>query len=116
MGQRDPRIGRDRDPRADAGDHLERDFHPSQREGLLPSTAEDEWVASLEPGHRAPRPRLTDQDRVDLLLGAAVAAVAFACIDPRGARPTKVEETLVHQGIVDDDVHHLQTARSPYRG
>src|SRR3990172_4826221 len=112
MSERDSGVGRDRNPRADAGDHLEGNPRLRQRQRLLPPAAEDEWVASLEPGHGAPRPRLTDQNGVDLFLGAAVAAVAFACIDPRGARPTKVEETLVHQGVVHDDIRRLQTALS----
>jgi len=114
MRERDPRVGRDRDGRADAGNDLERNAGPRQRVGFFAAPSEDERIAALETHDPAPAPGVHDQERVDALLRQGVVAGGLAGEDAARARRL-VEEARMHEPIVDDDVSAAQAARGRAR-
>src|SRR2546422_5889312 len=107
VGQRDPGVRGHRDGGGHPRHDLERDPRARQRLRLLAAPAEDEGVAALEPHDAPAAPRVPHEEGVDLLLGQRVSAARLAREDP--ARPWRlVEETPIHQAVVDDDVGAAQ--------
>ena len=82
--------------------------------GLFAAATEDERIAALQPHDPPSAPRVQDQERVDLLLRQRVVARGLPGEDAPGARRL-VEETRVHEPVVDDDLRARAAARGRAR-
>ena len=82
---------------------------------LLATPAEDEGVAPLQPQHPPPGPRLTHENRVDLVLRNGVMVRALADVDDLGAQIETRQFVPRAKAIGDDDVRLLELAQGTQR-
>ena len=79
MGQRDSRIRRYRERRADAGHDFEGNSGGDQRASLFAPTSEEEGVTAFETNDLLPSSRSLNQKLVDFILWSLIAA-ADICV------------------------------------
>ena len=115
MGQRDPRIGGNRDGGGHAGNDFERDALLAQRLRLLSSAAEDERVAAFEAGDGIPPFRLVNEELVDLPLREGVIAPLLAGVDPARFSSGVTENLRADQMVVDDHIRLTDACRPAQR-
>ena len=115
MGQRDPRIGGNRDGGGHAGNDFERDALLTQSLRLLASASEDKRVTAFEAGNDIPPPRLFDKKAVDLLLGEGVIAPLLAGVDPARFSSGVTENLRADQMVVDDHIRLTDACRPAQR-
>src|SRR5512143_2898586 len=111
VGERDAGIGRHGRCRGNARHYLEGDVVIDEIFGLLPSPAEDERVASLEPGNDLSFACLLDDQRIDLFLRKRVPAPLLANVYKLGVGSPMIEDPFIREIVVNDHVrlfHALQ--------
>jgi hypothetical protein len=106
--RRDAGIGEAADPRGDAGDDAEGNAGGGERQRLLAAAAEDEGIAALEAQHPFALSRQPNEPLGDVGLLLRGFSAALSGVFERGAGRGKAEDTLVHQGVVDDRVRPPQ--------
>jgi len=114
VGQRNAGGRGASDARADPGHDAERNAGGGERERLLPTAAEDQWIAPLKPNHPPSLGRQSDQPLVDpQLRGPASARPLAGRFFPRAGRQGK--NFLRNQSIMENDVGLFQSVQGMQR-
>ncbi len=106
---RDRNAGRagNRCDRREPWDDLDLDPRLPQRERFLAAASEHERVAALEPHHVEPERAVADEQLVDGVLVATVAA------DDKSLRRRLRDESFVHERVVDEDLAGANPRQCP---
>ncbi len=115
VGHGNAGVGGHRVRRRHARHHLELDSRGAQLERLLPTAAEDERIAALEPHHALAAAAELDEQRVGLLLGERVGAGPLAGVVPLRSRGGQRNHPRVGERVVHERVAPLEQLDAPER-
>jgi hypothetical protein len=110
MGQRNACLRRTAQGGCHAWNHVEGNARFDQGLGFLTASAENKWIATLQPHHAQPLAREFDQQRVDPLLQHAMQCALLADENAPCITVREVQHLATHQPVMHDDIRLSERA------